>query len=83
MGDRLAIDTREFLAVTSTFPPRAQQRICMAAGSEDGGGMPPKDFARAMRNLKVIGGEVAERCEGQVFAAKKDAEDAERQSAKH
>ena len=83
IGDRLAADTREFLAVASTFPPRAQQRICMAAGSEDGGGMPPKDFARVMRNLKAVGGEVAERCEEQVLAAKKDAEDNERQSAKH
>jgi hypothetical protein len=31
MGDRMAADTREFLGLVSTFPPKSQHRMCYAA----------------------------------------------------
>jgi hypothetical protein len=32
MGDRMAADTRVFLDLVSTFPPKSQRRMCYAAG---------------------------------------------------
>ena len=73
-GDLLEKNPRDFLAAITTLPLQKQRNLCYAAGQEDGGGMGPETERKVLANLKVIGGEVAERCTRSVRAGNLDAD---------
>jgi hypothetical protein len=81
-GDQLAKNAKEFLGVLETFPPKRQLELCTVAGEADGGGMAPKTERKALANLKLIGGEVAERCASGVRAGNRSAEETNREAQK-
>jgi hypothetical protein len=75
-SEQLEKNPRDFLAVLETFPPNRQLYLCTMAGGTDGGGMGPETERKVLANLKVIGGELANRCARGVRAGNQDADNA-------
>jgi len=75
-SEQLEKNPRDFLAVLETFPPKRQLYLCTMAGGTDGGGMGFKTERKVLANLKVIGGEVANRCARGVRTGNQDADNA-------
>ncbi len=73
-ADQLERNPKDFLTVLSAFAAKEQRGICWLAGAEDGGGMPPKTERKVLANLKVIGGDVANRCARGVRSGNSDAD---------
>lgn len=75
-SEELTTNPSGFLAVLATFSPQRQHYLCTAAGGTDGGGMGPKTERRVLANLKVIGGEIADRCARGVRIGNQEADEA-------
>ena len=73
-AERLELNAKEFVAMLSAFPPKEQRRICWLAGTEDGGGMSPKEERKVLANLKEVGGNLADRCSRSIHTGSREAD---------
>jgi hypothetical protein len=68
-GELVQKSPEKFLEAVGTFALPTQRKACGFAGASDGGGLGAEGLALVRKKLRVIGGEVANRCLKEIEAA--------------